>query len=96
MIEYEFNVLPGGGGYKEESFIFREHLEVNIECMGNQTLNKAFYAKSYQRLARKVIGKIAGNGSIDNLFTGIISLEESIIERILCVVGLYKREIKYS
>ena len=68
MIEYEFNVLPEGCANKEDSFIFRERLEVNVECKGNQTLNKVFYAKSYQRLPLEVIGRIAGNGSIDNLF----------------------------
>ena len=68
MTEYEFNVLPEGCAIKEDSFIFRELLEVNDECKGNQTLNKVFYAKSYQRLPLEVIGKIAGNGSIDNLF----------------------------
>ena len=63
------------------SFILREPLEVNSECMVIQTLNKVFYEKSYQRMPREVFGEIVGNGSIDNLFTKMISLEESIIER---------------
>jgi len=96
MIEHVFNVLLGGRGNKEESFILREHLEVNSACIVIQTLNKVFYTKSYQRMPREVFGEIAGKGSIDNLFTEIISLEESIIERVWCVGGFYLREIEYS
>ena len=96
MIEYVFNVLPRGCGNKEESFILWEPLEVNSECMVSQTVNKVVYAKSYQRMPREVFGEIAGKGSIDNLFTEIISLEESIIERICCVGGFYRWETGYS
>ena len=93
MIEHILNVLLGGRGNKEESFILRENLEVNSACIVIQTLNKVFYAKSYQRIPR---GEIDGKGSIDNLFAEIISSEESIMERVWCVGGFYRREIEYS
>ena len=60
MSEYVFNVLLGGCGNKEVSYILPEPLEVNSECMVTQTLNKVFYARSYQRMSRVVFGEIAG------------------------------------
>ena len=47
-------------------------------------------------MPREVFGEIAGKGYIDNLFTEIISLEESIIERVCCVGGFYRWETEYS
>jgi len=52
-----------------------------------QTLNKAYYTKSYQRMPFEVFVEITSKGSIDNLFTKIISLEESIKERVWYVGG---------
>jgi len=93
MIEHVFNVLLGSCSNKEESFFLWEPLEVNSACMVIQTL-KVFYTKSYQRMPREVFGEITDNGSIDNLVTEITSLEESIIERVWCIGGLYRQEIK--
>jgi len=47
-------------------------------------------------MPREVFGEIAGKGSIDNLFTEIISLEESIIEQACCGGGFYRWKIEYS
>ena len=96
MIENEFNILPGGWRNKDEPIILWETLEIHSACKVNQTLNKAYYTKSYHRMPFEVFVEITSKRSIDNLFTKIISLEESIKERVWYVGGLHKAEIEYS
>jgi len=69
------------------SLLFFGRLWKYSACIVIQTLNKAYYTKSYQRMPFEVFVEITSKGSIDNLFTKIISLEESIKERVWYVGG---------